>query len=144
MTVPRIVLDGPSAPFKPSQQACSYVAGDFELDGPPCLLLDNDRARSDLRAGYDITNPDFYQVAAAKLAVDRQIEQGTVSHASLAIKEKADSPDLFLREWTLGADLLSGVPSCPIAAGIIELRMAHVSSPRPGLADEETSWETDA
>lgn len=126
-----IILNGAAAPFQPGQQARSYVAGDLELDRPPRLLLHDDRASPDLRTGDHITDPDFDQVAAAKLAVDGQIEQRTVTNASFAIEEEANCPDLLLGERTLGADLLSGILRCTLAAGIIKLRMAHVSSPRP-------------
>jgi hypothetical protein len=102
-----------------------------ELDGPRCLLLHNDSAGPDLRTSDYIANPDLDQVAAAKLAVDRKIEKGAVTNAALAIKKEADSPNLFLREWTLSSDPFASVPSCTLAATVIVLRMAHVSSPRP-------------
>jgi hypothetical protein len=126
-----IVLNRAATPFEPGQKASSHVARDLELDGATGLLLNNDRSSSDIRPRDDIANPNLHQVAAAKLAVDRKIEQGTVTNATLAIEEEADGPNLFLRERTLGSYLLSSVPSCTLAAGIIELRMAHVSSPRP-------------
>ena len=94
-------------------------------------MLNDNRASFDLRSGDHIANPDLDQVTTAKLAVDRQIKQGSVPDASLSIKEDVNRPDLLLGERTLGAGLLSGIPSRAIAAGIIEYKMAHVSSPRP-------------
>jgi len=103
----RVLIDRSSTSFKPGKKAGSHVAGNLK----------------------HIANPDLDEVTAAKLAVDREIEQGTVLEASLAIKEEADRPDLLLGERTLGADFLSGIPSCALAAGMIG--MAHVSSTRP-------------
>ncbi|MER8683468.1 hypothetical protein [Mesorhizobium sp. M1405] len=126
-----IILDRASTSFEPMQNAGSHVVGDLELNRPPRLLLNNDRAGPYLRSGDHIANPDFDQVTAAKLAVDCQIEQRTVPNASLVIEQKANSPNLLLGEKTLGADLLPSIPGCVLAAGILKLRMAHVNSPRP-------------
>jgi hypothetical protein len=70
----RVVLDRASTSFEPNQKAGSHVVGDLELDRPPRLLLNNNCASSDLRPGDHIANPDLDQVAAPKLAGDRQIE----------------------------------------------------------------------
>ncbi|ESY81143.1 hypothetical protein X739_28460 [Mesorhizobium sp. LNHC220B00] len=126
-----LVLDRAATPLEPGQQACSYVAGDFELYWSPGLLLHDDRASPDLRADHDITDSDLYQVAAPKLAVDRQIEQCTVSETSFAIEEEADGPDLLLCKRAFRAHLFASVPSCALAASIVVLRATHVSSPRP-------------
>jgi hypothetical protein len=101
------------------------------LDGTTGLLLNDDRSGSDFRSGDDITDPDLDQIAAAKFAVYRKVEQNAVTHAALTIEKEANSPDLLLRQRTLRFRLLAGVPSCALAAGFIILRMAHVSSPRP-------------
>jgi hypothetical protein len=90
-----------------------------------------DRPGSDLRSGNHIADLDLDQVTTAKLAVDCQIEQCSVPNASLSIKKEADGPDLLLGERALGADLLSGIPSCTLADSSIELRIANMSSPRP-------------
>ena len=95
----RIVLDRSSTSFKPGQQAGSHVAGNLKLDRPSRLLLDDDRSRLYRRSGDHIANPDLDEVTAAKLAVDREIEQGSVPDASLAVKEEADRPNLF---WVNG------------------------------------------
>ena len=105
-----IILDRASAPFERGQKAGSHIAGDLELDGTTGLLLDDDRASPDLCSGDHIANPDLDQVAAAKLAVDCQIEQCPVPNTSLAIEEKANCPYLLLGERTLRADLLAGIP----------------------------------
>ena len=73
------------------------ITGDLELDRPPRLLLNDDRASPNLRSGDHIADPDFDQVAAAKFAGDRKVEQGAVTNATLMIEEEADGPDLFLQ-----------------------------------------------
>lgn len=91
-----IVVDRASASFEPRQKAGSHIVGDLELDGPTGLLLNDDRTSPFLRSCNHIANPDFYQITAAKLIVDRKIEQGSIPDASLAVKEEADGPDLLL------------------------------------------------
>lgn len=61
---------------------------------------------SDLQSGDHIADPDLDEVAAAKLAVDCQIEQCSVPYTSLAIEEAPNCPDLLLGKRTPGADLL--------------------------------------
>lgn len=126
-----IVFDRAASPLQPGQKAGPHVARDLELDGTTRLLLNDDRSGSDFGSGDDITDPDLDQVAAAKLAVYRKIKQSAVTNAALTIEKEADGPDLLLRKRTLRADFPAGVPSCGLAAGIIILRMARVSSPRP-------------
>jgi hypothetical protein len=91
-----VVLDRATASFEPGEKAGSHVAGNLKLDRPSRLLLNDDRSRLYLRSSDDIANPDLDEVTAANLAVDRQIEQGSVPNALLAIKEEADRPDLLL------------------------------------------------
>lgn len=99
--------------------------------GRPVLLLNDDRARPYLRSGDYIANPDLDQIAAAKLALDCQIDQRTVPKASLAIEEEANCPDLLLGGWALGAYLLSGIPCCALSARFVELGITNLISPRP-------------
>lgn len=125
------LADRAATPFEPSQKAGSHVAGDLELDRAPRLLLDHDRTRPDVGSDDRFSDLDLDQVAAAKLAVYCQIEQGAVPDASFPIKKEADSLNLFLRERTLGADLLSCILCGALAADVIVLRVTHVCSPRP-------------
>jgi len=126
-----IFFDRAASPFQPGQKAGSHVARDLELDGTTCLLLNDDRPGSDFRPGDDITDPDLDQVAAAELAVYRKIKQSAVTNAALTIEKESNGPNLLLRERTFRSHFLASIPSCALAAGIILLRMAHVSSPRP-------------
>lgn len=76
-------------PFESSPQASSYLARDLAWDGSSCLLLNDDRSGPDVRSGDHIANPDLDEVTAAKPAVDRKIDQGSVPYAYLEIKEEA-------------------------------------------------------
>jgi hypothetical protein len=49
----------------------------FELDGTFCLLLDNCRSIPDRASGPKVLNSQSDEVTRAKLAVDREIEQGS-------------------------------------------------------------------
>jgi hypothetical protein len=53
----------------------------------------------------EVRNPDFDQVAAAQLTIDCQIEQGSVSDPSLAVKPEADGPDLLRFECALRTEI---------------------------------------
>ena len=50
------------------------MIGQLELNLTLSLSLDDHRSGQDLIAMHDIANPKTYQVAAAKLAVDGEIE----------------------------------------------------------------------
>lgn len=57
-------------PVRARREGWPNIARDFELDGPPRLLLNDDCASTDLWPNDHIANPDFDQVAATKLAVN--------------------------------------------------------------------------
>jgi hypothetical protein len=54
---------------------------------------------------------EFYQIAAAELAIDRKVEKRAISRPSFSVEEEADCPDLALLQGLLDANLLSCVPS---------------------------------
>jgi hypothetical protein len=58
----------------------------FKPDGPSSFLLPDGCAICRVAAGSDILDPDGNDVAATKLAVDRQIEHGEVASAALDLK----------------------------------------------------------
>lgn len=66
-----MVVDGPAAALKPSEQARPYGSCYLELDGLSGLLGDDVSLGSDGRARYEVANLDLHQVAASQLAVDR-------------------------------------------------------------------------
>ena len=69
-----IVVHCAAAPFKPRQQAGSSVGKQLELHRPTGFLLHHDCTRSDLPAADDVADLHLHQVAAPKLAVDRQVK----------------------------------------------------------------------
>jgi hypothetical protein len=108
MVVPageREIGDRAAATFEPSTDAGAGRFKKLELNGSASLALDDNRTGADPAATDDVANPDFDQVAAAQLAIDRQIEQGSVSDPSLPVKPKADGPDLLRFERALRAEL---------------------------------------
>lgn len=70
---------GGFSPLEPGQQAGASVRKQFELNRPTCSLLHHDRTRSDLPAAYKVTDLHLHQVAASEFAVDREIEQRSIS-----------------------------------------------------------------
>jgi hypothetical protein len=102
-----------TATLKPRNEACSHISGQFELDRSPGLLLDDNRPGPHIGSCQKIADLDLHEVAASQLAVDRQVEQRPVSEARFPIQEKADSPNLFLRQWSFGADRLARIPRRP-------------------------------
>jgi hypothetical protein len=63
----------------PSLHRLSCLVGQFKLHRLPGLLLHDGCSGNGFPAMRDIVYPEFDDVAATKLAVDRQIEQGKVS-----------------------------------------------------------------
>jgi hypothetical protein len=91
-----IVIDCSSPSLKPSEQTSSDLGRNVELHGSASLLLDAHRASSNFVAHGESPNIQFYQIAAAELAVDGKIEKRTISHPSFSVEEEADRSDLAL------------------------------------------------
>jgi hypothetical protein len=106
-----VVIDRAAPALQPAQKACPNIGGQFELNGPAGLLLNDDRARPNIGASYDISDFDFNQVAPSQLAVDREIEQRSVAVASFSFEKEANGPNLLLRERALRSDVLARIPS---------------------------------
>jgi hypothetical protein len=62
-----------------------------------------------------VADLQFDQVAAAQLAVDRQVEQGQVARLPLQFKADSDRPDLLRLQRRLLTDNLSLFPGQPCA-----------------------------
>src|SRR5215216_1954630 len=80
------------------------------LTGPPSFLLSNRCAIRRVAAGGDILDPDCDDVAAAKLAVDRQIEHREVANSTFDLELRPDRPDMFRSQRRLGSCQLAFVP----------------------------------
>jgi hypothetical protein len=69
-------------------------------------------------AGGDILDSDGNDVAAAKLAVDCQIEHCEVASAALDLELCPDGPDVFRPQWRLCSRQLSFVPRHPLGVAV--------------------------
>jgi hypothetical protein len=49
------------------------------------LLLDDDSPVADHATGHKLTDPNFDDVAASQLAVDREVEQRSIAEPTLAV-----------------------------------------------------------
>ena len=70
----------------------------------PRLALSDRRALLDLTGRKDIGNLQLNEVAAAQLAVDRQIEQREVPDAFRDLEANPNGPDVFRQERAFLAD----------------------------------------
>jgi hypothetical protein len=115
------ILDRTATPLKPSRQAPSRLSHDFKLNRSTGLLLDDGGARADAPATDDVANPNFDQVATAKLAVDREIEQSPISKSLMLVEVKSDGPDVPRFERALGANVLACIPRAPLMDGRVKV-----------------------
>jgi len=83
------------------------------LDWPAGLLLDDRRSVADLAAAENVANLKLDEIAATQLAVDRQIEQRSISDALVLILIEPNSPNIPRFEGAFGAYILSSVPRAP-------------------------------
>jgi hypothetical protein len=97
-----IVIQRAFTTFKPSQDTSTGGLKELKLDWPAGLLLDNDGSRTNLTTADKIADFDFDYVAAAQLAVDREIEHGTIANTVRATQPEPDRPDLLKFQRTLG------------------------------------------
>ena len=104
------VVERASPAFEPSEEAGAGGLKEFELNGATGLLLNDDRSRSNLAAADNVADFDFDDIAAAKLAVDRQIEHRSVAQSSLIIQPEPDRPDLLRLQHALGPNFSASVP----------------------------------
>src|SRR5215472_16721344 len=93
--------------------------GQLELDRPSRLPLPDGSAFDRVAGRRNALDLEGHHVATAQLAVDRQIEHGEVSGATLDHHSSPDRPDVLRAEWGLGSDQLALVPG---RAGMIPQR----------------------
>jgi hypothetical protein len=115
------VVQSASSAFEPSEDATSGMFEEFELDGPAGLLLYDDRSGTNPAATDKLADLDFYHVASAKFAVDREIEHRTVAQPTFLIQPKPDGPDLLRLERAFATKLPTRVPRPPILGARIVL-----------------------
>jgi hypothetical protein len=74
-------------------------------------LLDDQRSTPHHPASQHVADPQLDEVAAAQLAIDREVEEGEVSRPSLTLQMKADRPNLLGLQSQLGAYEMVFIPS---------------------------------
>jgi hypothetical protein len=82
-----------------------------------CLLLHDHRSGSNFwpeNQGADL-DPD--EIAAAQLAVDCKIEEGSIAQSLLSIKKESDRPYLSRLQRAFRSDLLARAPRAVIGSG---------------------------
>lgn len=117
-----VVIHRASAAFQPCWQAGSSIRKQIELDWPARFLLHYDCPLPDLTVADNIANLHPDKVTAPKLAVDCQVEQCSISQATVLIEVKSDLPNFLFglsarfaptvlpafQAWRL-VDLVSGI-----------------------------------
>jgi hypothetical protein len=76
--------------LQPSLEAGASRFKQLEPDRPAGLLLRDSGSRS-----HELADPDFYDVAASKLAVDGKVEERPVAETPFSVEPEPNSPDLL-------------------------------------------------
>jgi hypothetical protein len=93
-------------------QRGSGLFRELKLNRTTGLVLDYRRALSDAAARSYVIDPKADEVAAAKLAVDGEVEHRQIAFAALHLKSNTNGPDLFRPQETLLANERALVPCC--------------------------------
>ena len=86
------------------------LLGDFESDRPACLLLADRCPIHGVAVRGDILDFQAHNVAAPKLAIDRDIEERQIASSAGDLKPRPDRPDVFGLERRFGPRELPLVP----------------------------------
>jgi hypothetical protein len=82
--------------------------GQLEANGTTRLPLPHIRAVNGVPIGGHVIDAECDKIAAAKLSVDRQIEQSQIARALLELQSRADRPDATRPQWRLRPGDLAG------------------------------------
>src|SRR5262249_16840555 len=82
----------------------------LEANSPPCSALSNGGSIDGITMGCHINNPQAYQVAPPKFAVDGEVEQCEISEAFQQLEPRSDRPNMFRAKRRLGPGELALVP----------------------------------
>ena len=97
--------------LQPGNQACPDIGGQFELYRSTSFLLHDYSAGPYVGTGHKVADHYFHKIAAAKLAVDRQIEKRPVTQSAFSVQEKPDRPNLLLCQRPFRAHRFAGIPA---------------------------------
>lgn len=124
-----VIIHCPAASLQPCEKAGACVAHQLELNRSTGFLLDDHRANSDFLRYIKVADFDLDEIAAAQLAIDRQIEERSVSQTSLPIEKEAYRPYLSRFQRAFRSDFLACIPCSAIGGGEIVARVSHFVSP---------------
>lgn len=99
--------------LNPGQNRAARLLGNFKLHGPLGFLLHYDGSRNYSTTLRDVADTDTKQIAAAKLAIDCQIEQSQIAGTLLQLQPDAYGPDFLQLQWCFLTDELAFVPCYP-------------------------------
>ena len=88
------VIHSAATLLKAGKQTGPGVGHEFELNGPPGLLLHHHGTSSNFGSDDQGANLDFHKIASPQFTVDREIKQGAIPQPALTIKKNPDFPDL--------------------------------------------------
>ncbi len=89
------VTKSQTALLQPRGERLAGRFGQLEGNRPTGLLLDDGGAQSHAVAQVDVGNAQPDEVAAAQLAVDRDVEHGEVADATIVLEAGANGPDVL-------------------------------------------------
>ncbi len=95
---------------EPCRDRLASPLGDLEPNRFSRLALDDRCALLDMAGRVDVCDHELHQVAAAKLAVDGEIEESEVSDLVRNLETDTDCPNMLGEQWALLADDASLVP----------------------------------
>lgn len=94
----------------PVADCCSGLFSNFELDGPARLPLDHGGAVANMPSHTYVVDSQPHEIAAAQLAIDREIEQGEIAAMLFKLQSDPDGPDLLWFQRTFLTDEAALVP----------------------------------
>lgn len=115
------VLNAATTSGEPGDHALAGFRHDLELDRPSRLLLDDSPSIAYLSTTDHITDLEFDEVTAAKLAVDCHIEQRTVPQSLMLVQIEPNGSDISGLQRVLRPHILAGIPGSPFMHGGVKI-----------------------
>lgn len=122
---------------KPIADRRSGLLGDLKLDRPLGFLLNNSSAVANMSSDAKVVDPEPHKIAAAQLAIDREIKEGKVTAIVFELEPDPYRPDLLRFERALLADeapLFQGTFAKPTIDGITVGMVCSSIPPTPATA----------
>lgn len=107
--------------LQPRLKAHACFCHDFKLNRSAGLLLRNRRTIADVTTANDIANSELDEITTTQLAVDRQIEQHSITQPLVFVEVETNSPNVARLERTLRPYILACVPRAPFVNSGVEV-----------------------